>query len=301
MGAIRAAALYEDSDSLRSIAWIRFAQLLRLGQTARRQTLRHLPYVRKRKQPAKNAGASLAFRPFGCFLLLSSGFWLRVRLWAVRPFRVGFVSGGGVVRFPLAFAVSAVFLWLLWLAFAVRVLCRRRFRRWFRRAFRRLFLPLAALRLAVLPALTVSLCRRLAVWARRFLCFRLRRLVLGAVRLRGVRRLWSRRLLRRARAAVWSLLFLRLVRSVCFLLLRLRAAFPVLVRVRGLRSLLPSGAAFQSLFFRAFRRAFPLLRFCPLRGRVRGFLPVPVVGHRAFVLCLLCLPCFLFSCLFSYI
>jgi len=76
VGAIRAAALYEDSDSLRSIAWIRFAQLLRLGQTARRQTLRHLPYVRKRKQPAKNAGASLRFAPSGvfCFSLRASGF-----------------------------------------------------------------------------------------------------------------------------------------------------------------------------------------------------------------------------------
>ncbi len=62
----------KDADSL---ARIRFAQLLRLGQTARRQTLRHLPSVRKRKQPAKNAGASHRPRPFGCFLLLSSGIW----------------------------------------------------------------------------------------------------------------------------------------------------------------------------------------------------------------------------------
>jgi hypothetical protein len=50
--------------------------LLRLGQTARRQTLRHLPYVRKRKQPAKNAGASLRYAPSGVFFcsLRASGF-----------------------------------------------------------------------------------------------------------------------------------------------------------------------------------------------------------------------------------
>jgi len=49
---------------------------LRLGQTARRQTLRHLPYVRKRKQPAKNAGASLRYAPSGVFFcsLRASGF-----------------------------------------------------------------------------------------------------------------------------------------------------------------------------------------------------------------------------------
>ena len=91
----------------------------------------------------------------------------------------------------------------------------------------------------------------------------------------GGRRLW-------VRAVVWWRLFLRLVRRVCFRRLPLRAAFPVSVRARGLRSLLLSGAVFLSSFFLAFLRAFPLLRFCPLRGRVRGFLPVPVFGGRAF-------------------
>ncbi len=259
--------------------------LLRLGQTARRQTLRHLPYVRKRKQPAKNAGASLRFAPSGVFFcsLRASGF--------------GFGSGrfarsalvlSGWLRCAVSFGVLSFrrFLWLLWLASAVRVLCRRRFRRWFRRAFRRLFLPVAALRLVVLPALTVSLCRRLAVWARRFLCFRLRRLVLGAVRLRGVRRLWFRRFPLPVRVAVWLLLFRRLVRLVCFLRGRLRAASRVSVRVLGLRLLLPSVRAFRLSFFLAFRLAFLRCRFCPL-GLVLGLRLVLAFGLPVFVLFLL--------------
>lgn len=254
----------------------------------------------KQKTTRKKRGCFSSFRPFGCFLFFASGFWLRVRLWAVRPFRVGFVCcwccavSFGVLSFRR-------FLWLLWLVSVVRVLCRRRFRRSFRRVFLRLFRLGAALLSVALPVLTASLCRRLAVWARRFRCFRLRRLVRVAVRLRGVRRLWSRRLLLPVSAAVWSLLFLRRVRSVCFLPLRLRGVFRVSVRVRGLRLLLLRARAFRLSFFLAFRRVFRLLRFCPLRGRVRGFSPVPVFGLRAFVSSFLRLAYFLFSCLFSYI
>lgn len=280
---------------------IRFAQLrgfaslnlLRLGQTARRQTLRHLPYAKNKKQPAKNAGASLRFAPSGvfCFLLRASGF--------------GFGSGRFARSALFGCPVSALrgclcgssfwrFLWLLWLAFAVLARCRRRFRRLLRRAFRRLRRLVAAWRLAALPVLIASRFRRRVGRARRFLSLRLRRLVLVARRLRGVRRLWFRRFLRRARAAVWSLSFLRRVRPrLCRRRLR-PLALLASVRVLGLRWLLPLGAAFRLSFFLAFRLVFLRRRFCRL-GWVLGLSLVRVFGRSLFVLFLPLLTRFRFN------
>lgn len=96
--------------------------LLRLGQTARRQTLRHLPYAKNKKQPAKNAGASLRFAPSGvfCFLLRASGF--------------GFGSGrfarsalvlSGARRCPCSFGV------FIFGGFYVSFLCLVLFSGWF--------------------------------------------------------------------------------------------------------------------------------------------------------------------------
>ena len=133
---------------------------------------------------------------------------------------------------------------------------------------------------------------------RRRLCFRLRRLVLVAPRLRVVHRLLFRRLLRPVRAAVWSLLFLRLVRLVCFLRRRLRVALPVSVRVLGLRWLLLLAWAFRLWFFRVFWLAFLHRRFCR-RGLALGFLLVLAFGLPVFVLFLRVLRFFLFSLFLS--
>ena len=205
-----------------------------------------------------------AASPLRVFFVFCSGILAAVSAPAVRPFRVGWLSAWlGVARFPLAFFSFRWFLWLLWLAFAVRVLCLRRFRRWFRRAFLRLFPPVAAWRSAALRG-----ADRFALSAARgsgapVSLFSASSFGSGAVLLRGGRRLWFRRSPLPVRVAVWSLLFLRLVRSVCFRRLRLRAAFPVSVRVRGLRSLLRSVSAFRLSFFLALVRAFRLLLLLP--------------------------------------
>ncbi len=93
----------KDSDSLRSIARIRFAQFIASRSNRPPPNPAPSSLRSQKKTTRKKRGCFAPLRPFGCFLLLSSGFWLRVWLWAVRPFRVGFVSGGSVVRFPSAF------------------------------------------------------------------------------------------------------------------------------------------------------------------------------------------------------
>jgi hypothetical protein len=276
------------SAQLRGFASLNFLSELRLGQTACAYTFAILPTQKNKKQPAKNAGAPRCYAPTGvfCFLLRHSG--------------CGFGSGGSPVPRVCAvawcgvsgflwrsFRLRGLVKWLLWLVFAVRVFFRRRFRRWFRRVFRRLFPPVAAWRSAALRALIGSRFWRLVVWARRFLCFRLRRSVSGAVRLRVVRRLWFRRLPLPVRAVVWSRLFLRLVRLVCFRRLWLRAVSAVSVRVRGRRWLWRSGWAFRSWFSLVLVRAFRLLLCFRFRGQVRGFRRALVVGRLAFVSCLL--------------
>jgi hypothetical protein len=294
--------LYEDLDSLRSIAWIRFAQFYCVSvKPPAAKPCAIFPTFAKENNPQKTRVllfvSPLRVFSFALFGLLASGsalFGSPVPRW--------FCLCGGVVRVPWAFLFLAVFLCLLWLAFAVRVLCRRRFRRWFLRAFRRLRAPIAVSRSAALRALMLSFVGLV----RRRLCFRLRLLVSGAVRSRVGRRLWFRRSLLPVAAAVWLRLFLPVVRSVWFLPLRLRGAFPVSVRVRGLRLLLRSGAAFRLWFFLASVRALRLARFCLFRGRVLGFPPVPVFGRRAFVSCLLRRPLCLskplfFLCLTRYL
>ncbi len=287
MGAIRASACEKGfgfaplncADSLRSIYCVSV-------KPPAAKPCAIFPTFAKENNPQKTrvlrSATPLRVFSFALFGLLASGLALGgspVPRWLVVRCR----------RCAVAFAVllfRRCFLCLLWLAFAVRVLCRRRFRRSFRRVFRRLSRLVAVLRLAALPVLTASRCRRLALRVLRFLCFRLRRLGLVVPLLRVVRRLSFPPFPRLALVAVWLLSFLRLVRPRSRRRRLLRAALPVSVRVLGLRLLLPSGAAFRLSFFRVFRLAFHLCRFCPL-GLALGFAPVLAFGLPVFVLFLL--------------
>ncbi len=79
MGAIRAAALYEDSDSLRSIAWIRFAQFYCVSvKPPAAKPCAIFPTFAKENNPREKRECFSRVSPSGCSLLLSSGFGLRL-------------------------------------------------------------------------------------------------------------------------------------------------------------------------------------------------------------------------------
>lgn len=104
------------------------------------------------------AGSGFGFAPLNCADSLRSIIASRSNRPPPNP--VGFVWCAALSVFFWRFRFWR-FLCLLWLAFVVRVLCRRRFRRLLRRAFRRLSRLVAALRLSFFLAFrrAFRLCR----------------------------------------------------------------------------------------------------------------------------------------------
>ncbi len=207
----------------------------------------------------------------GCFLLASRGFFsafpspsfFRWRVFAL-VFVAFFLCAFCVSRLRLSvFRVMLVlvwwfFLWLLWLAFVVRVRFRFLSRRWFLASCVRLVALVAPSLSVALPARTLSRVRRLASLVCPFRFSRLRRSALVALLSLGVRRLWFLPCARPALAVAWLLLFRPVVRLACFRRRGLRGASLASVLVRGLRLLSRLVLAFRSSSFRAVRFRFRL-------------------------------------------
>jgi len=99
-----------DSDSLRSIARIRFAQFIASRSNRPPPNPAPSSLRSQKKTTRQKRGCFSSVSPLRVFSFASSGFWLRVRLWAVRPFRVGFVCVAALSGFLWRSFLLAVFM-----------------------------------------------------------------------------------------------------------------------------------------------------------------------------------------------